>query len=162
MEIKKKREFKPVFNEEMLGTNPFTDKLVVYVSRIEYKGQFKKDKDGYVLPVIGEIEYESLCKIYVNSEKRKKTNALSTRAKELLLWLLYEVKSNEDFIWINRVRYMNENNISSVNTYRAAVKDLIIHGFITRSVVNAIYWINPSLFFSGNRIAKYPKNIKYK
>lgn len=162
MEKVKKREFKPLFNEELLGTNPFTEQLVVYVSKIEYKGQYKKDKDGDLVPVFGEIEYEGLCKIYVSAEKRKKTNSLSTRAKELLLWLIYEVNTNEDFIWINRVRYMQENKISSMNTYRAAVNDLIFHGFIIRSVVNAVYWINPALFFNGNRIKKYSKNIKFR
>ena len=162
MDKTKKREFKPLFNEDLLGENPFVRSLVVQVSQIEYKSQFKKDKDGDLLPVIGELEYEKICKVIVSPERRLKTNKLSPRAKELLLWLLYEADTNKDYLWINRVRYMNENNISSLTTYRSAVNELITNCFIVRSVVNAVYWINPDLFFNGNRINKFKDNIKFR
>lgn len=159
MEKKNKREFKPKFNQELLGVNPFVDSLKIPVSLLEFKSQYKKDKDGILLPVVMEVEYDKICKVYIDSERRLKTNELSPRAKELLLWLYYETKPNEDYLWIHRTRYMKENNISSPNTYRAAVNELITHGFIVRTVVNAVYWINPALFFNGNRITKYPTKI---
>lgn len=150
----------PLFNEALLGGNPFVENLVVEVSQIEYKHQFKKDKDGDIVPVIGELEYEKFCRVMISPERRLKTTKLSPRAKELLLWLLYEADNNKDYLWINRVRYMKENEIASMNTYRAAVNELIANCFITRSVVNAVYWINPDLFFNGNRITKFKQNLR--
>lgn len=162
MEVKKKREFKPKFNEELLGDNPFSLQLQIPVNIKEFHNQYKKDKDGDLVPVFSELEADKACKVYIDSERRLRTNKLSPRAKELLMWLFYEVKAGQDYLWLNRVRYMSENNISSPNTYRSALNELITNGFITRTVVNAVYWINPSIFFNGSRIAKYPMRIIHK
>jgi len=162
MEKIKKREFKPTYNEAMLGRNPFLDTLTVEVSAVEYKNQYVKDKDGIILPKIGEVEYERKTSIYVASEKRLRSNSLTPRAKELYLWLIYEADSGKDYLWLNRVRYMSENNIASPTTYRSAINELIKEGFVSRTVVGGVYWLNPSLFFNGNRIIKFPKNIKHR
>ena len=161
MEEKKKREFRPKFNEELLGDNPFALKLQIQVNIKEFHDQYKKDKDGDWIPVFSELEADKACKVYVDSERRLRVNKLSPRSKELLMWLFYEVKSGQDYLWLNRVRYMDENNISSPNTYRTALNELITGGFITRTVVNAVYWINPSIFFNGSRIRKFPNSIKH-
>lgn len=160
MEILKKREFRPKYNEDMLGVNPFLGNLEILVSEVAYKNQYKKDKDGDMIPIISEVESESKCSLFVSSQKRLKANRLSPRAKELYLWLLYEADNGKDYMWLNRVRYMSENDISSVTTYRSALKEVIMAGIITRSVVNGVYWINPDFFYNGNRIIKFPKNLK--
>lgn len=162
MEKKVKREFKPKYNEELLGVNPFTKKLVVPVSLIPFKGNYKKDKDGDLIPVEVEVDGDVCCKVFVDKRRRLRMNVLSPRAKELLLWLFYEVNTNEDYIWIHRTRYMQELSISSMNTYRAAVNELIQRGILIRTCVNAVYWIDPDLFFNGNRVNKYKMHLKYR
>lgn len=162
MEKLKKREFKPNYNEAMLGINPFLDHLVIEVNSFEFKHQYKKDKDGDLLPVVGEVEAERKTSLYVASEKRLRANKLSPRAKELYLWLLYEADNGKDYLWLNRVRYMKENDINSPTTYRSAINELISNGFVSRTVVGAVYWLNPALFFNGNRIVKFPKNLEHR
>jgi|SRR5215217_2825040 len=162
MEILKKREFKPNYNEAMLGVNPFLDNLVIEVSEVAYKNHYKKDKDGDLIPMISEVESEKKCSLFVASEKRLRANKLSPRAKELYLWLLYEADNGKDYMWLNRVRYMKENDISSPTTYRSAINELISSGFVTRTVVGGVYWLNPALFFNGNRIIKFPSKVKHR
>ena len=55
--------------------------------------------------------------------------------------------------------YMNENEISSINTYKTAVQELCKYLFIyphAKTIYKDYYWINPSLMFSGNRIDLNP------
>lgn len=151
---------KPKFNEELLGISPFVSSLTIQVNRVAYEGQYKKDKEGHMLPVYGNVEREMSCRLYTSPEKRKIMNMLSTRSKELFLWVMYEVDRNKDYMWLNKKRYMEENNINSINTYRTAIDELVRYGLLCKSVVNDVFWINPSMFFGGNRVAKYPKSVE--
>lgn len=101
-------------------------------------------------------------KIYTCSKNRKHIMKLSTRAKELYLWLIYELEKNEDYVWINVDRYMEECDISSTTTYQNTIKDLQKFGVICPTVVKDVYWINPLFFFNGSRIEKYPTKVKTK
>ena len=49
----------------------------------------------------------------------------------------------------------------SLNTYKAAIEELIIKKLITPTMYVAAnyYWINLVFFFNGNRVAKYPNNV---
>lgn len=162
MEKVPNRGFKPKYNEQMLGRNPFLDNLVIEVSGFELKKQYKQDYDGNYINVVVEAEYEKKTSIYVAAEKRLRVSKLMKPAKELYLWLLYEADNGKDFLWINKVRYMQENSINSPTTFRTAIKQLITDGFIVKSSVDTVYWINPSLFFNGNRIVRFPKNVEHR
>lgn len=151
---------KPKYNEELLGVSPFISSLVIPVNKIAYEGQYKYDADGVISKVYGSVERELSCKLYISPERRKIMNMLSTRAKGLFLWVMYEVDRNKDYMWLNKKRYMEENDINSINTYRNAVDELIRYGLLCKSVVNDVYWINPAMFFGGNRITKYPKKVQ--
>jgi hypothetical protein len=114
---------------------------------------------------IGDFPYEvsnqreGFCKLYCSPEKRLLTNRLSLRAKEMLLWIQYEIDHGKDFLWMNKKRYMEELEIKSINTYKEALKELIRHGFITPTLASDYYWINPDFMFKGDRVKKYPKNV---
>lgn len=150
---------------DKLGKNPFVESLVIPVNKMPIKGQYMATKeiaaDGkpIVLPVEIEIESERHCKIFNDAVRRKMMVTLSTRAKELYLWVLYECEGGKDYIWINKKRYMKENKVNSLNTYRSAVKELIVGMFLQPTIASDVYWINPSLFFAGSRKYKFPKNI---
>jgi hypothetical protein len=88
--------------------------------------------------------------------------ALTGRAKELYLWVMYELDKNEDFVWINVQRYMEECNVSSMTTYRDTVKDLQKSLIISPTTIKDVYWINPLFFFNGNRLEKYETKLKTK
>lgn len=54
---------------------------------------------------------------------------------------------------------MDENDVSSVNTYKGAVRELLLGGYLYLSVIKDVYWINPHYFFHGNRVNIFPQNI---
>ena len=84
--------------------------------------------------------------------------ALSSRARDLFLWITYELDSGKDFLWINKVRYMKECTVS-LNTYKESILDLTTAGVITPTVYHDTYWINPLFFFNGDRIKKYQDKL---
>jgi len=149
---------KPQFSEESLGVNPFVNDLEILVREIEFKNQYKKS-DDILLPVTQDIEYTEYTKLYSSSERRQITNNLTLRAKEMFLWLMYELEAGKDYIWINKVRYMNELQIKSVNTFKEAIENLTRYGYITPTIIKDVYWINPDLFFRGDRVKKYKNKL---
>ncbi len=158
---------KPKFDEEDLGENVFLDKLEVLVSRVRSDNNYKVHDVHSGEDAIFELanyDYEKVayCKVFADAGRRLKMVQLSPRAKDLLLWVMYEVKQGKDWIWLNKVRYMEENNIGSINTYRTALNDLIKKKYLGITVISDVYWINPDFFFNGNRIKSFPNNIKVK
>lgn len=153
---------KPIYEDADLGENPFVDTLVVDVNEMEFKGQYKRLKNGDLVPLVRDVESEVSCRVYTTAAKRKKMNELGNAATRLLLWIIYEVEGGKDYLWLNKVRYMEESGISSAKTFYSAVNDLISKKFIFRTLVGGVYWINPAFFFSGNRILKFPDNLKYR
>lgn len=114
---------------------------------------------GLFVPIEVEFERDEYTKIYIKSENRKIVAGLSPTAKSLFLWLVYEVESGKDFLWVNKRRYMEENGVSSINTYKKAISELAEHLFVCASVVKDVYWVNPRLMFCGSRINKYPDRV---
>jgi len=149
---------KPDFNKEILGLNPYSTSLEIPVNKIPFKGSYRKVGDTFE-QITERVEYDPSCKMYTNPHKRKLMAGMKDRSKSLLLWIMYEIDPNEDYLWINRKRYMEEIGVSSINTYKAAVNELVRYCFIGLTVVPGVYWINPDHFFNGSRIKKYPKSV---
>jgi hypothetical protein len=114
-----------------------------------------KNKDSFLMS-----SDKNSVKIYTKSELRLKIMSMSKAAKELYLWLIYELDKNEDHVWINVERFMEECSISSMTTYRTTVKELQKNVIIYPTIIKDIYWINPLFFFNGNRIDKYETKVK--
>lgn len=119
-----------------------------------------RDEDGDLLPAKKEVEATPFVKLYVTSERRLIISKLSTASKELFLWIMLEVDAGKDALWINKERFMLENN-TSLNTYKKGMDELIRYAFLAYTVVREVYWINPDFFFRGDRVSKYPNNIKH-
>lgn len=139
--------------------NPFTANLQIPIYTKFIKGQFKKDELGNVITVNVDIEKTASCRLYITPSNRKHITNLSARAKELLMWIMYRVESNKDYLWINKKLYMEEACVKSINTYKDSFRELIKEGIFQFADVKDCYWINPNFFFNGNRVAKYPDNI---
>jgi hypothetical protein len=153
------KEKKPEITDEKMGLNPFLPKLSIPVNKVTFKKQYARDKDGEWMPVEKELETESSCKVYLDKERRVSMTKLSARGKDLLLWIIYESENSSEWLWINKRRYMKEGNVTSINTYKSALVELIKAGYLLSSVIKDVYWINPRYFFNGNRVNKFPKNI---
>lgn len=155
------RNLKPKFEEKDLGENVFKDSFVIPVNERQFDKQYTLDKDGETLiPVIQDVEATPITKVFVTPERRKIVNFLSPKAKSFFLWLMYELDAGKDYTWINKDRYMKELEITSVNTIKDAIKELHRYALISPTVIKDVYWINPDFFFRGDRIRKYPKNVK--
>lgn len=152
---------KPKFEEDELGINPFLSSLEIPVSKIKSDDRFTKDGELWYKANF-EFDADNSCKVFSDSVRRLKMVKLSARGKDLLLWLVFEADKGKDYVWLNKDRYMEECKISSMNTYRSAVNDLIRNAYINRTVVTDIFWINPTLFYNGNRIKAFPDNVKEK
>lgn len=150
---------KPKYDYKTLGINPFSISLEIKVKELELLNAYKKDDDDW-MPVTNEVEDTPFTKIYITSERRIIVSNLSSAAKELYLWIMFEIDAGKDALWINKERYMLENH-TSINTYKKALEDLIRYAIISQTVVQGVYWFNPDFFFRGDRIKKYPKNLKH-
>lgn len=150
---------KPLIDREKLGDNIFLSNLKIPVNKLVMAGQYRSDKDGDILPVEIELERDVSVRLYVDSDRRKQMIKLSARAKDLLMWLLYELDTGKDYIWINKDRYMKECGVKAYNTYKDAINELILGHFIQPTTVGRVYWINPHLFFNGSRLNAFPQNI---
>lgn len=150
---------KPKYDYKTLGINPFSLSLEIKVKELELLNAYKKEGDDW-MPVTNEIEDTPFTKMFITAERRIIVSNLSPAAKELYLWIMFEIDAGKDALWINKERYMLENH-TSINTYKKALEDLIRYAIISQTVVQGVYWFNPDFFFRGDRIKKYPKNLKY-
>ena len=71
----------------------------------------------------------------------------------------FEVQNNQDYVLINLTRCKSENNFKSNKTYYNALNELKVKCIICSSAVKHVYFINPRLFFCGNRTKMYPENV---
>jgi hypothetical protein len=153
-----KRQLKPDISEDKMGLNPFIDTLEIPVVRRGISNQLKRI-DNKLIPAEFDHELTSHAKLFCDPDKRYLNNSLSLRAKELLLWVMFQTTSSKDYIWINKTMYMEENNVTSINTYKEALADLIKKKYLGITLIKDVYWINPKYFFKGDRVKKYPNNV---
>jgi hypothetical protein len=150
---------KPDLSPESIGPNPLAETLEIQVTRKYHKVLNKYDEKD-------EVEYSldktPFTKVYEVKQGKVNMIDLPLRSKELYLYVLYSLESGQDIIWIDRMVYMDRMKIRSVNTFKEAVWGLSLPKYIyPHAKLKDVYWINPHYFFKGNRINKYPNNIKY-
>lgn len=166
------KQLKPKFDEDEIGVSPFRTgfKITVFQNNSTSKSIDLEDlKVGEDTVTIGTtttnekvflLESEHKTQVYTNSDSRKFIAALSLKAKSLYLWLIYDIEYSKEYVWINVVRYMKENNVSA-NTYRDSMKELVKKGIIYPIFeLSNMFWVNPRLFFKGNRIKTFKEHLK--
>lgn len=164
------RKMKPDIDERDLMSNPltFASDFIVRVRDMDKTIDMvdvNAIKDGVITSPPNKIvsryvvEDELFTKIYSTSALRKNLMGCTPKAKDLLWFIVYELECGKDWLWINKKRYMEESNVS-LNTYKAAIKELVRYNFIQVTLYTDVYWINPMYFFKGDRIKKYPKHVQ--
>jgi len=153
-----KRRLKPNFTEEDLGANAFISKDR-FVIKVSPGLQSVTDKNGNTHYQEKNFEKDKYCRLYNSPESRMLVSKLKPYAKELLIWLIYELDAGKDYVWLNRERYMEEAGVKSPTTVSLAVKELRFGEFIMPSNVREIYYINPKHFFFGSRINAFKENV---
>lgn len=149
---------KPNIDKSKIGNNPFIRGLQIKVYNKNIKGLYALNMDTYV-PETVSLDSARCTKLFISADYRKIVAGLSGKAKSMLLWIMFEIKLNEDYIWINKDRYKEENSVDSHSTYLNAIKELIRYEFLSSTTVKDVYWINPEIFFNGNRARVFTNNL---
>ena len=149
------------FDESLLISNPFSYGTYIPVTEIVSNMDFKIDpEDGIVYNKTFYLENIKSTKIYHCDSCKDIIYNLSGAAQRLYLYIIYNIKEGKDYIQINQEHFQKKNNVKSLNTYKVALKELLRYAFIASTEFKSVFWINPNLFFSGNRLKKFPGSIK--
>lgn len=129
----------------------------------------KEDQNNYIkhnseniavkLPKIYKVERQQSTKLLKSAKNRQTVAKLLPAAKALLIYIMFQVEQNQDFVIIDKKEFMNENKIS-LNTYKVALNQMIEQRFIKEAEIKHVYFINPFYIFAGNRLNKYPQRCK--
>ena len=147
--------------DEFMGINPLMANKTIPVRRIR---ELKEDNENVVNSSYALLETTAYTKLFEGINYKQNMGKLSTRAKELLLYFLYYIPAGKDYMWIDRVAYMDVNDIKSNNTYLSAVKELCADPIYIYPHVDLkdVFWINPLIFYKGSRINKYSGHLTIK
>lgn len=167
--LRKSRKGVPIYEE-----NPFWSPHEIKLGKkfIKVSGGIYKNHDGETISqsgihIIEEKDEEEFIKLY--TKNMKLFFDLKPSTQKVLMAILNAIQKSPgtDSIYLNWFSvqdYNNENNlgISETSFYRS-LKDLLDKGFIAESKIPNKYWINPHLFFNGDRmifIKEYRKKEK--
>jgi len=145
-------------NEDELTSNPFVVPLNISIRRVS-----KKEYDENGVPKFGQydLEMDESTRFYLSKEVRGLLKNMPGSSAQLLLWIMQKLENGKDYLLIKRSTCMDELGINSVNTYKASIKALCDRRFIAAIyMMPDVYYINPQLFFNGNRAKKFPNNTE--
>lgn len=157
-----------IYDETKLVNNPFSYSLTVPVikmfddKRYEYHPAEAEGEEGVYLKAAFYAEQMQSTKLYYCPGCIAMVYNLSDKSQRLFLYILYHLTRKKDYMQINKDDYMTKNNVKSNTTYLAAVEELLRYGFIGNTMYKTVYWINPIIFSSADRITKYPDRIDEK
>lgn len=106
-------------------------------------------------------EQQQKTSVYINDEINSKlfTN-FSSNSRSLILYLIYNLKSQKDFIKLNP-RQVQKIIYISPDSYKKAINQLIDEKLIypkSITIKSEEYWINPHYMFKGARLLYFIKN----
>ena len=155
------------FDESKLINNPFTYSLLIPATKM-LSDAFKllpaemEGEEGTLIRDTFLIERTQSVRMYYCPGCKLMVYNLSDKAQRLYLYLLYNLERKRDYVQINKEDYMKKNNVKSNTTYLGAVEELTRYGFIGNTMYKTVYWTNPFLFSSSDRIAMYPDRVEEK
>lgn len=153
-------------DESKMVINPFSYTLQIEATKLISTDVTESSYDQQTINTIERevlIEHKSYTKLFYCSGCKDIIYNLSPQGKSLYLFVLYNLTAGKDWLQLNSQWYMTKNNVKSINTFKDAVKELCRYAFLSQSAdYTDVYWINPTLFFHGSRIKKYPKHVVVK
>lgn len=148
------------FSISDLGVNPFLSSLEIVVNKFSPANQYTFDKVSQMnLPSEVDFDRQQSTRLYISSTSRLSSMRLSNSELRLFVWISYEMEQNKDYLWINVKRFLEESGMV-LNTYKSSVIGLCKKGYIYEVAdIKDVYWVNPSVFFNGNRVRQFPNNV---
>lgn len=158
MNVKKK----PDVDKSQLGINPFIINELIKVRSFNSKKDMEIANNNESINVSLNqkilVEYKTATKLFHDVDYRNIILRLNGNALKLFIFISYQLDVNEDYLWINRSLFMKTTTLSKKDLNKA-IDDLIRYGLITYTKYTDVYFINPLIFFSGDRLKKYPDNL---
>jgi hypothetical protein len=147
----------------LLGISPLTTKefFKIPVSNIETKEYTKEyfDEEIIFIPKYIYVERNESVRYHKSTFSKKVISSLSPISCKMFLYLMSNIKRNADFVDIDIKHCMKWMQITSINTYKKALKEIISNIIIVPTKETNVYWINPDVFYNGNRIKHFPDNV---
>jgi hypothetical protein len=161
---------KKIYDETLLVNNPFVESpdFALNVRSFLNKEQYvnvKDISDGVITALPNTIttkfliEQEPYVKVYNRKGYYLHVATLAHTTKSLYLYILYHLQQGKDYIHLNPAKVMEQIMVKDITTYRKCLQDLTIHMFVTPTLCEDVFWINPVFFFNGSRIEKYKHKI---
>jgi len=166
----KTKKYQELKLSKHLKDNPLTKGFIISVSILNDKNNYIKDPNelgALYNPKQYQFERQINSKIYRSKFTKKAVLQLNSNAKNLFLWIMFEIQPKTDYIHINKADTSKELNIS-VKTLERAIKSLcskinvydVNIQILQISKEIDVYFINPAFIFSGDRKKKYPEKCK--
>ena len=150
------------------SVNPFTTDLTIPVrvfKTIKKIVDVQDIQEGIITTVPDQlvskvlVEDAEYTRVYVRQGYRLHVMALPKEAKSVYLWLMYEIDTNLDYVFLNRRRYKEECG-GTWTDLANGILQLTQSGIINNTPIKDVYWINPRFFFQGNRLKKYQDKLQ--
>ena len=151
-------------NTKILNPNNplINNDLKIFVNKVTDTTEFE-NKFGTILHKQKIFERAKITKIFATAKNRTEIAKNSAIAKNILLWLFYQLEYSQDYVSFDKKLFMKENNVKSIKTVNLAIEELQKNKVIAKSNIKDVYFINPVYFFLGSRVKSYPDNvIEYK
>lgn len=107
-----------------------------------------------------ELDEDKFAKLYLN--QLASLNELSTAGIRVLTYIMRTLKPNKAEILLNRDKCKEFCKYKSLKPIYKGLAELIQANMIARGWVDGLYYINPLVFFNGNRVVFATEYIKKK
>lgn len=107
------------------------------------------------------VDSERFAKIYLDG--LAKTFGLTKTAQRVFQSILQLCEKDMDSIWLNFMLVSKTDPEMPESTFYRGLRELLRHEFVAHSDVPNKFWINPHLFFNGDRvrfITEYVRAVK--
>lgn len=160
-------KYKKITSYKQEDNNPFTDSLKTVIHKKNIVAGRSADnviidiesgeQTGHVAFMkIQEYDKQQFVKFYVDNLKM--FFGLSKKAIRVLVYIMQALKPRKDTVLIDTLDCAEYTNYAR-STVFSAIAELLENKFIARTKTNQLYYINPSIFFNGNR-ASFVKQLR--
>lgn len=149
------------FTPEMLGNNPLVGNLAIPASWKRAKKHFVRDEEGSLTHECYRVERTHYVKLYLTPEIRDLLISLPPPAYRLMIYIMERLDHEKDYVQVNSEHFLRIAGTKSVNTLTAGKKELMRRNIIAITTVRSVIWINPAIFFHGNRMDVYTNKVTF-
>ena len=143
--------------------NPFLNETAYHIERGEKVILMgNKDKDLMIDKETGDVQAHSVFAKRVKIDKAQFAKIylgslaawfdLSKTGIRMFTYIVQMLKPNSDTFMLNYKKCMEQTGYKSKKSITSGLKELIENKFIARGENQYIYFINPTIFFNGDRI----------